>query len=103
MKPLFGSTGPETVTELIPSPGHPDSHAVPAADAVALSLVFLLVFCVVCFAWGAAILGRREKHVAEDNPGASEGADPSTQQADRGSSRPNRAPWEREGDWWKKE
>lgn len=75
--------------------------AVPAADAAALSLVALLTFCVVCFAWGAAILGRREKDVLQ---AASEGQPPPDAEAPTPMPDPGKkqASWEREADWWKK-
>jgi hypothetical protein len=87
--------------EIAPAPDHEASHTVPAADAAALSLVFLLVFCVVCFAWGAAILGRRERNVTRRDPGHSAGAVGSATKGSQDKTRQPRADWERESDWWK--
>src|SRR5436190_22206349 len=99
MKPSPNNTQPVAVTEIAPARDHEVSHAVPAADAAALSLVFLLVFCVICFAWGAAILGRRERNVTAQNPGNS------TDEAERASNGnqdektvQSRSEWERDGD-----
>lgn len=72
----------------------------PAADATAMSLVGLLFFCVVCFAWGATVLSRREKEVL-----AHEEAERAAKRKDEipeTSSEMKRAPWERDGDWWRK-
>jgi hypothetical protein len=102
MKLATNSNQPPVLMEIAPAPGHEVSHAVPAADAAALSLVFLLVFCVFCFAWGAAILGRRKRKVSYRDAGNAP-EDPA--QASRGSSDhpvSPRADWERESDWWKK-
>jgi hypothetical protein len=96
------STPSHALMEIAPAPGHEASHAVPAADAAALSLVFLLVFCVVCFALGAAILGRRERKATVQDP--NEVAD-DTEPANNGrqeKSRADRPQWERESGWWKR-
>lgn len=88
------SAQPHGLREIAPAPGREVSHAVPAADAAALSLVFLFVFCVICFAWGAAILSRREKKAAggESSAGIAREDEPAR----------SRAAWEREPDWWKR-
>src|SRR5881394_3693183 len=103
MNPPIDSTQPDAVTEIAPARDHAVTHAVPAADAAALSLVFLLLFCVLCFAWGAAILGRRERKVTRQD------ADNSTGEAERASNGnqdektvQSRSEWERDGDWWKR-
>jgi hypothetical protein len=88
--------------EVAPTPGRATPHPVPAADATALSLVFLLIFCVACFAWGAAILGRRERKVMESDGTASSSADDSAQTPKHGNAGESRSAWEREPDWWKR-
>jgi hypothetical protein len=94
----------EISTELHPARSTPPvTPSIPASDAAAWSLVALLTFCVICFAWGAAILGRRERRILQasqepdDHPAPIDGS-PSQ---DFKPSRP-RKPWEREPDWWKK-
>jgi hypothetical protein len=103
MKPLLESARMDSVAEIsVPPRDLMGSRSVPAADAAALSLVFLLVFCVVCFALGAAVLGRREKRVIHNDtaPAAPE-ADAAAGQKDGREVAP-RQEWERESDWWKK-
>lgn len=79
------------------------SEALPAADALAWSLLGLLAFCALCFLAGALTLRYRERHPTpseedeEDKPVI----------LPRNPKRPTddespRQPWEREGDWWKK-
>jgi hypothetical protein len=87
--------------EIAPAPDHEVSHAVPAADAAALSLVFLLFFCVVCFALGAAILGRRERNVTSGDPGHSTDEMASATKGNLDKSARPPADWERDSDWWK--
>jgi hypothetical protein len=90
--------------QVAPTRDQATAHAVPAADTAALSLVALLFFCVACFVWGAAVLGRRERQVIGP---AQAGSDDQPQPAGEASPPPSgpvrpRAPWERESDWWKK-
>lgn len=76
--------------------------AIPAADAVALSLVFLLGFCLGCFAWAAAILSKREKHSSNADSSNAE-MPPSHSNSSISQAEPHRGnAWEREADWWKK-
>ena len=98
----INSTPSHALMEIAPAPGHEASHAVPAADAAALSLVFLLVFCVVCFACGAAILGKRErKATVQDPDGVPDNAEPA-KNGRQDENKPGRTQWERDGDWWKR-
>lgn len=79
------------------------SEALPAADALAWSLLGLLAFCALCFVAGALTLRYRERHPAlpeeddEDKPVIL----PRTPKRPPDDESP-RQPWEREGDWWKK-
>src|SRR3954471_23452792 len=104
MKPSLENAPPQSVIEVAPAPSPDQSvHPVPAADATALSLVFLLSFCVACFAWGAAILGRRERRVHKDDLPALSDTDQGTQRRqDQEDPAKARAPWEQSADWWKK-
>jgi hypothetical protein len=103
MSPVPAIVAIVVAAQAAPSRDQATTHAVPAADTAALSLVALLFFCVACFAWGAAILGRRERqlssapderdqlpHPAGEPPPPAQPAQP-----------PN--PWERDSDWWKKD
>jgi hypothetical protein len=98
----INSTPSHALMEIAPAPGHEASHAVPAADAAALSLVFLLVFCVVCFACGAAILGKRERTVTRQDPDNSTGETERASNGSQGETAQSRSEWEREADWWKR-
>src|SRR5437016_4100590 len=103
MKTPLESTGPVALIEAAPAVDRAAVQTVPAADATAMSLVALLVFCVVCMAWGATILGRRQRQLTGKTSGengvAEEGAEePRSQNAAKNK---NRAPWEKDGDWWK--
>jgi hypothetical protein len=102
MKAPIESAPAEAVTEVAPAPHGGDSHAVPAADAVAVSLVLLLAFCVVCFMWGAAVLGRRERHQVDQNPAKPDDPGKPAGREDAADQKPDRPAWEREADWWKK-
>ncbi|WP_038165723.1 hypothetical protein [Verrucomicrobium sp. BvORR106] len=79
------------------------SDPLPAADALAWSLLGLLAFCALCFLAGALTLRHRERHPApseeddEDKPVIL----PRTPKRPPDDESP-RQPWERDGDWWKK-
>jgi hypothetical protein len=102
MKALLESAAHGRVTEVSPPHDLAGSRSVPAADAAALSLVFLLIFCVVCFAMGAAVLGRREKRLTREDGPSPESADEGHLGTHQGSREANPKAWERESDWWKK-
>ncbi len=75
-----------------------NSEYIPAADALALSLIALLLFCLVCFAIGAWVLWRREKRCAV----VSTEIRGTTQINYNSAPAKNRKSWERDEDWWKK-
>src|SRR3954466_16002960 len=102
MKALLENATNLAVTEISVPYDLPGSRSVPAADAAALSLVFLLSFCVVCFAWGAAVLSRREKQITHAAPELPDAAPDRERLSDPGAPKPSPAAWEREPDWWKK-
>jgi hypothetical protein len=89
--------------QVAPSRDQATTHAVPAADTAALSLVALLFFCVACFAWGAAILGRRERELSapDERDQLPHPAGKATPPPVAPAQPPN--PWERGSDWWKKD
>lgn len=78
------------------------SEALPAADALAWSLLGLLAFCALCFVAGALTLRYRERHPAppeeedEDKPVIL----PRTPKPPPDDESPRQS-WERDGDWWK--
>jgi hypothetical protein len=90
---------PVLASQGTPTRDQATAHAVPAADTAALSLVALLFFCVACFVWGAAILGRRERRVL--GPAQRASGDIPQPAGDAPPPAQARAPWEREADWWK--
>jgi hypothetical protein len=101
MSPVPANVAIVVAAQVAPSRDQSTTHAVPAADTAALSLVALLFFCVACFAWGAAILGRRERQLSAPDerdplPHPAGEAHPPAQPA------PPPNPWERDSDWWKK-
>lgn len=99
MKLQIESAPPQGTPEVAPARDGPGHLTLPAADATALSLLALLVFCLACFVWGAAVLGRRERLARRSDPeeGTQHEVKPVADDA------PNtRAAWEREPDWWKK-
>lgn len=83
-----------------------DSEHIPAVDAAAWSLISLLLFCVLCFAFAAWILWRREKSRSRF-PMDSGDTGKSTGQILPGDAseeiqKESRAPWERDENWWRK-
>src|SRR5688572_8466971 len=104
MNPFSASVvGTLLAAQVAPSRDQATAHAVPAADTAALSLVALLFFCVACFVWGAAILGRRERKVIDSAQATSGDLPQHAGEAPppHGTPTPPRNPWEREPDWWK--
>lgn len=78
-----------------------DSEHLPAVDAAAWCLLALLLFCVLCFAFGAWVLWRRERRRTRDPGEAEEKSHRFFPDPTREASRPeNRAPWERDENWW---
>jgi hypothetical protein len=102
MKALLENAAYGQVSEVSRPPDLAGSRSVPAADAAALSLVFLLFFCVVCFALGAAVLGRREKRMTDGSADFPTPANDRDLRTGEGQRDVRSGPWEREPDWWKK-
>jgi hypothetical protein len=102
MKAPLENAAQGRATEISPPPDLAGSRSVPAADAAALSLVFLLFFCVVCFAFGAAVLGRREKRITDGNAGSADPPGERNLPTGKAQSDARSQGWEREADWWKK-
>lgn len=89
------------------------SQAAPGSEAFVASTLGFLVFLFIGFAIGGWVLWRREQHPephrqllmeleAEEDDKAELPEQPSTAK-DRRPSKPPPKPWEREGDWWKRE
>ncbi len=80
-----------------------ESEHLPAVDAAAWSLLTILLFCVLCFVFGAWVLWRREKRRPRDPREPEHATRPFFPDRPLGESQgENRAPWEREENWWQK-
>lgn len=99
--------GPLVSPALAAYEGGASTEALPAADALAWSLLGLLLFCAVCFLISAWILKTRweqvQSNLPEDHPGKDES--PAVSPQSGGSpdeDAPAAKPWERDPNWWKK-
>lgn len=99
MKTPDESTAGPNASGTMPVPHCAGDPQLPAADATALSLVVLLVFCVACFAWGAAVLGRRVRE-SGGHANAEDGGSPPDPTEEKPASE-QRSAWERAPDWWR--